>query len=101
MPVYNGEEYIALAIRAVLDQTFSDFELIISDNASEDRTEDICREFASLDSRIRYYRNSENIGTAGNNNRLLELARGEFFRWSNADDLFAPRFHELCLKALN
>lgn len=101
MPVYNGEEYIALAIRAILDQTFGDFELIISDNASEDRTEEICQEFASADPRIRYYRNSENIGAAGNYNRLLELARGEFFRWSNADDLFAPRLHELCLKALN
>jgi glycosyltransferase involved in cell wall biosynthesis len=100
MPVYNGEEYVALAIDSVLSQTFNDFELIISDNASDDRTEEICREFASADPRIRYYRNAENIGAAGNYNRLVELARGEFFRWSNADDLFAPKLHELCLRAL-
>ncbi len=100
MPVYNGERYVASSIKSVLDQTFDDFELIISDNASDDRTEEICREFAKQDPRVRYYRNSENIGAANNYNRLLELARGEFFRWSNADDLIAPELHERCLEAL-
>jgi glycosyltransferase involved in cell wall biosynthesis len=100
MPVYNGEKYVAESIRAILAQTFSDFELIISDNASDDRTEQICREFARQDSRIRYFRNAENIGAAGNYNRLFDLARGQFFRWANADDLFAPTLHALCLKAL-
>ncbi len=101
MPVYNGEEYIALAINSILCQTFGNFELIISDNASDDRTEEICQEFAGSDSRVRYFRNSANIGAAGNYNRLLELARGEFFRWSNADDLFAPTLHQSCLDALS
>lgn len=100
MPVYNGEKYIAESIRAILAQTFTDFELIISDNASDDGTEQICREFARKDSRIRYFRNSQNIGAAGNYNRLFELARGQFFRWANADDLFAPILHEVCLQAL-
>jgi len=100
MPVYNGEEFLELSIQSVLDQTFGDFELIISDNASDDATEQICREYASKDPRIRYYRNSENVGAAGNYNRLVELARGEYFRWSNADDLLAPDLHRLCLEAL-
>jgi glycosyltransferase involved in cell wall biosynthesis len=100
MPVYNGEEYLVESIQCILDQTFSDFELIISDNASDDRTEEICREFADRDSRIRYYRNAENIGAAGNYNRLVDLARGEYFRWSNADDLLAPALHEACIEVL-
>jgi glycosyltransferase involved in cell wall biosynthesis len=100
MPVYNGEQYVAASIESVLQQTFGEFELIISDNASEDRTEEICREFARNDPRVRYYRNARNIGAANNYNRLLELARGEFFRWSNADDLIDPRLHEVCLESL-
>ena len=100
MPVYNGEEYVASAIQAILDQTYGDFELIISDNASDDATESICREFAARDPRIRYYRNPENVGAARNYNRLVDLARGRYFRWSNADDLFAPELHERCLEAL-
>ena len=71
MPVYNGDAYLELAILAALDQTFTDFELIISDNASTDRTEEICRDFAARDSRILYLRNSENIGAAKNYNKLL------------------------------
>ncbi len=96
MPVFNGERYVAQSIQAVLDQTFTDFELIISDNASTDRTEEICRDLASVDSRIRYVRNVENIGAAKNYNQLVDLARGKYFRWSNADDLLAPELHERC-----
>jgi len=100
MPVFNGEAFIAAAIRSVLDQTFGDFELIISDNASDDGTEEICRSFAATDGRIRYVRNDTNIGAAGNYNQLFSMARGRYFRWSNSDDLIAPQLHQLCLKAL-
>lgn len=100
MPVYNGERYIASAIESVLAQTQADFELIIADNASSDRTIEICERYAANDSRIVLHKNSENIGAAGNYNLLVDLARGEFFRWSNADDLIAPNSHELCLRAL-
>lgn len=100
MPVYNGEDYIASSIQSILDQTYSDFELIISDNASSDGTEAICREFATKDSRIRYYRNAENLGAARNYNRLVDLARARYFRWSNADDLLHPTLHERCLEVL-
>ncbi|MBN2266754.1 MAG: glycosyltransferase family 2 protein [Candidatus Babeliaceae bacterium] len=100
MPVYNGEEYLESAIQATLKQTYEDFELIVSDNASTDRTESICRDFAESDSRIRYVRNEKNIGAAGNYNQLFRLARGEYFRWFNADDLCSEFLHEKCLSTL-
>ena len=62
LPVYNGQNYVARAIESILSQTFEDFELIICDNCSGDDTENICREFAANDRRIRYYRNERNIG---------------------------------------
>jgi glycosyltransferase involved in cell wall biosynthesis len=62
LPVYNGEKFLPEAITSLLAQTFEDFELIISDNASTDRTEEICRTFADQDKRIRYVGNQENIG---------------------------------------
>ena len=94
MAVFNGERYLENAIRANLDQTMPDFELVISDNASTDGTQAICREYAGKDSRIRYYRNARNIGAARNFNKVFELSRGEFFRWSNADDLVEPQLLE-------
>lgn len=100
MPVYNGEPYLASAIQSVLDQTCGDFELIISDNASTDGTEAICREFAAKDARILYIRNSGNIGAANNYNQLFHRSRGEYFRWFNADDLSSNRLHEACLQVL-
>jgi glycosyltransferase involved in cell wall biosynthesis len=87
MPVYNGELYLEAAIRSNLEQTFGDFELIISDNASTDATGTICRDLAATDKRIRYVRNDRNLGAASNYNKVFELARGEYFRWSNADDV--------------
>jgi glycosyltransferase involved in cell wall biosynthesis len=100
MPVYNGARYIGIAIESILTQSFADFELIISDNASTDETQEICLKMASMDDRIIYHRNRENIGAAGNYNRLVEVARAEFFRWSNADDAIAPSHHERCMSVL-
>jgi glycosyltransferase involved in cell wall biosynthesis len=88
LPVYNGGAYLKGAIQSILDQSFTDFELIISDNASSDATAEICRDFAARDSRIRYYRNEVNIGGAPNHNRVFELARGQFFKWAAHDDLY-------------
>jgi glycosyltransferase involved in cell wall biosynthesis len=101
MPVYNGELYLRDAITSVLCQTMRDFEFIISDNASNDGTEEICRDFAKQDDRIRYTRNSENLGAARNYNRVFELACGRYFRWANADDLFKPELHEKCAAVLD
>ena len=92
IPVYNGESYLPEALRAFLEQDYSDFELIVSDNASTDRTEAIVREFAARDSRIRYYRNPENLGASRNFSRVFDYARGEFFKWACADDLPYPGY---------
>jgi glycosyltransferase involved in cell wall biosynthesis len=82
MPVYNGEKYIREALDSLLAQTFTDFELIISDNASTDSTSNICKEYAIRDSRIRYIRQHKNIGAIANFKFLLEQASGDFFMWA-------------------
>jgi len=101
LPVYNGECYIAETLDSLLAQTFKDFELIISDNASHDRTEGICRAYAAKDSRIRYVRNSTNLGAARNYRLAFELSSGEYFRWANCDDLFAPTSLSRCVEVLD
>ena len=73
IPVYNGENYLAEALDSLLRQSFGDFELLISDNASTDRTQEICRAYAARDARIRYVRQDRNIGAGPNHNRVLEL----------------------------
>ena len=101
LPVYNGGRYLREALDSILAQTFTDFELIISDNASTDNTEIICKEYANRDKRISYYRNSENIGAAGNYNRTFELSSGKYFKWAAHDDLIAPEFLERCVAVLD
>ena len=101
MPVYNGERYLGEALNSLLAQTFDDFELIICDNASTDKTGQISRSFAARDARIRYFRNSENLGAAQNYRRTFKLSSGEYFRWANCDDLFAPNSLECCVKVLD
>lgn len=101
MPVYNGENYIREALDSILSQTFRDFELIISDNASTDATEEICKEYLAKDERVRYYRNSCNRGATWNNNRVFELAQGEYFKWAAHDDICASEFLEQCVEALD
>ncbi len=86
LPVYNGEEYLLESVQGICEQTFSDFELIISDNASTDRTAEICKELASRDSRIRYVRQPRNIGAARNWNFVARAANGKFLKWASAND---------------
>jgi glycosyltransferase involved in cell wall biosynthesis len=100
MPVYNGERFLAASIDALLAQDLADFELVISDNASNDRTADICREYAARDHRIRYQRQPRNIGAVANWNYLVHEARGRYFRWSSANDLCAPDMLSRCVAAL-
>lgn len=101
LPVYNGENYLGEAIESVLVQTFKDFELIISDNSSNDGTEKICREYAAKDPRIRYYRNDKNVGSAKNFNRTFDLSSGEYFKWLAHDDALEPQFLERCIELLD
>ncbi len=88
MPVYNGEKYIREALDSLLAQTFVNFELIISDNASTDATEKICQMYAAKDPRIRFARQPENRGALANFKFVLDEARGEYFMWAAADDIW-------------
>ncbi len=101
LAVYNGEKYLREAIDSILAQTFTDFELIISDNASTDQTEEICKDYAAKDSRIRYFRNTTNIGGANNENRTFLLSKGQYFRLAADDDVLAPSLIEKCVKVLD
>jgi len=100
LPVHNGERYLASSIESLLNQTYDDIELIICDNASDDRTREICEKFAEVDDRVRYYRNEENIGGARNHNLTFTLARGKYFRWAAYDDLAEPTLIERCVTVL-
>jgi glycosyltransferase involved in cell wall biosynthesis len=92
MPVYNGEKYIRKALDSLLAQDYESFELIISDNASTDRTWEICQEYAGRDSRIRLHQNEQNLGARVNFDIVLGLARGKYFMWAAADDYWYERF---------
>jgi glycosyltransferase involved in cell wall biosynthesis len=100
LPVYNGERYLRQSIESILGQTFRDFELIISDNASTDATGQISQEYAAKDARIRYSRNPANVGGANNSNITFRLARGRYFRLAAHDDICAPRLIERCIEVL-
>ena len=100
MPVFNGEAYLKNALDSLLTQTFSDFELIISDNASTDNTKEICEQYAKNDARIRYIRQVKNLGPTMNFKFVLDQAVGEFFMWAAADDIRSSDFIEVNLKFL-
>ncbi len=97
LPVFNGEEFIRQTLESILQQTYTDFELLIGDNASTDATLPICREYASRDPRIRILTSDVNKGAAPNYNRLVHEAAGKYFRWMAADDLLAPTFLAQCV----
>lgn len=101
LPVYNGAKYLKQTLESLMAQTYTDYELIISDNGSNDETEQICRVFAAQYPKIRYYRYVENRGAAWNYNNTFDLARGEYFKWAAADDLCAPTFLERCVALLD
>jgi glycosyltransferase involved in cell wall biosynthesis len=101
VPVYNGERYLAETLASLRAQTLQDLEIVISDNASTDRTPDICRGFQAMDPRVRYFRNDRNIGAAANFNRVFELSTAPLFHGGACDDLYDPRFLERCVDALD
>lgn len=100
VPVYNGEKFLREALRSLQEQTYKNLEIVISDNASTDRTAEICKELAARDRRIRYYRNSWNIGCEQNFRRVFQLSSGEYFMWAGADDTRPPTAVEKCLESL-
>ncbi len=101
LPVYNGEVYLKEAIESILNQTYGDFELVISDNDSNDMTQAICIDYLKKDRRIRYYRNAKNMGAAYNYNRVFKLSNGKYFKWAAHDDICHPEFLEKCINVLD
>ena len=101
LPVYNGENFLAAALDSLVAQTFTDFELIISDNASTDGTSVICREYAAKDPRVRYFRSEVNRGAAWNFNNTFHQSRGEYFKWAAHDDSHHPDFIAKCVEVLD
>jgi glycosyltransferase involved in cell wall biosynthesis len=100
MAIYNEEKYLRQALDSLLAQDFADFELIISDNASEDATQQICLKYATRDARVRYYRNETNLGPIENFNRVFRLSCGEYFMWAGGHDIWAPTYLSRCLEVL-
>jgi glycosyltransferase involved in cell wall biosynthesis len=100
MPVFNGERFLREALDSLLSQTFADFELIISDNASTDASEQICREYVRSDPRVRYIRQPRNMGAMYNWNFVVGEARGRFFKWASCNDRCEPTMLEKCVEVL-
>jgi len=101
LPVYNGDKYLAAAIDSILAQSYGDFDLLISDNASTDGTEDIGRVYAKKDSRIRYIRQAQNVGGTVNFNLIVPMTDSPYFKWAAHDDLLAPGFLAACVDVLD
>ena len=100
MPVYNGDRYIRLALDSLLAQDYENFQIIISDNASTDRTPQICQEYAAICQNIHYYRNATNLGSAKNFNRSFQLSFGKYFMWAAHDDLWEKTYISRCVAQL-
>jgi glycosyltransferase involved in cell wall biosynthesis len=100
VPVRNGEKYLPRLFDSLLAQNFSAFEVIIGDNRSDDRTEEICRDYAQRDPRIKYFKHPENLGQSGNFNRVFELSQGKYFRWIGDDDWVEPDYTRKCVDFL-
>ena len=100
MPIYNAEKFLRSRLDSLLSQTFTDFELIISDDASVDSTSEICREYISKDKRVQYIRQEKNIGGINNFHFVLHKAKGEYFFWAAQDDVILPGFIEKNLEVL-
>ena len=92
MPVYNGGATIRKALDSLLAQSFQNFEIIISDNASTDGTEAICLEYAAKDKRLQYFRQKKNQGPIANFQFVLDKAVGEYFMWAADDDIKSSNF---------
>jgi glycosyltransferase involved in cell wall biosynthesis len=100
MPVYNEERYLEKALQSLLSQTFENFELIISDNASTDRTSEICLTYAAKDPRVRYNRLETNLGSCANFNRVFQLSNSAYFFWASGHDTRDETFIARCIEVL-
>ena len=101
VPVYNGERFLHAALDSILGQTFSDFVLVVSDNASTDATAEIVEEYVARDDRVVLLRSDTNRGAAWNYNRVFAECRTPYFKWAAGDDLLAPTYLERLLEVLD
>lgn len=101
MPVYNGDRFISKALDSLIKQTYPNWSLLISDNASEDKTAEICKKYCEMDSRIKYILQNKNMGAPANFKYLLDKAESEYFMWAAADDLWHPDFLLSCVNSLD
>lgn len=101
LPVRNGEDCIAKCLDSILAQDFSDFEIVICDNQSTDRTREILDEYAAKDERVRVCLNETNVGLIENFNRVFRQARGEYFRWIGTDDWLEPSYTRTTVEAMD
>jgi glycosyltransferase involved in cell wall biosynthesis len=101
LPVFNGARFLKQALDSLLGQSFSNIEMIISDNASTDDTEAICRAYAAMDARVQYYRQTVNIGAPHNWNYVAKQARGKYFKWSSGNDFCSPDMVKKCIAVMD
>ena len=101
LPVYNGGKSIERALFSLLNQTYKNIEIIISDNGSSDTTQDICTKFAFKASNIKYYRYEDNMGARWNFSNVLNLSSGKFFMFAAHDDYWDETYIRSCYKQLN
>ena len=100
LPVYNGENFLESALHYFRRQSFEDFSLLISDNASTDRTAEIARDYAASDRRFRYHRFPENRGASYNFNHVFTATSARYFKWAAHDDICHPDFLHCCIETL-
>lgn len=101
MPNYNCEKYISEAIESILNQTFSDFEFIIIDDGSTDKSWEIIQEYAKKDSRIIAIRNDKNLKICKTLNKWLEIARGDYIARMDSDDIAKYNWLEKVFKFID
>jgi len=100
IPVYNGQDGIARALYSILNQTYNNMQVLISDNASTDNTHEICERICAEDERVSYVRQPVNLGPTANFNAVLDLAQGDYFMWLGHDDWLSERSVEVCVETL-
>ena len=100
LPVYNGDAFLENAIESIRQQTCQDWELLIADNASSDRTEEIAKRFSEIDERIQYFRHSKNLGAVKNYNWIIGKSNAKYFKWAAHDDVLLPRYLEKTVELL-
>jgi glycosyltransferase involved in cell wall biosynthesis len=100
LPVYNGQDFLEQALNSIVSQTYKSIEIIISDNCSTDNTSSICKKFTESDNRIRYYRQSRNLGAGPNYNFVFNKSNGKYFKWAAHDDYLDANALELCIEIL-